>query len=151
MCYHVIFQTTWFLLQYVARASQRFALTELDLATAAFALLSIVTSGVWWDKPLDVQCPIRVRRKHARDKEEDVSTGEGNTQQLWALVLVALIFGGIHCIGWSFHFPSHAELLLLWQMSIMSSIAITGIPRERPWLAPCRLLNVRWLPCSSIL
>ena len=44
--------------------------------------------------------------------------------QLWALVLVALIFGGIHCIGWSFHFPSHAEQLL-WRMS---SIAITANP-----------------------
>ena len=33
-------------------------------------------------------------------------------------------FGGIHCIAWSFAFPSSTEQLL-WRIS---SIAITGIP-----------------------
>jgi hypothetical protein len=40
------------------------------------------------------------------------------------LVLVSTVFGGIHCIGWSFDFPSHTEQLL-WRIS---SISITGIP-----------------------
>jgi hypothetical protein len=39
-------------------------------------------------------------------------------------ILVTMVFGGIHCIGWSFDFPSHTEQLL-WRIS---SIAITGIP-----------------------
>ena len=34
----VVLQTTWFLLQCAARGSQHLALTELELATAAFAL-----------------------------------------------------------------------------------------------------------------
>ena len=39
-------------------------------------------------------------------------------------VVVATIFGAIHCIGWSFEFPSRTELLL-WRLS---SLAITCIP-----------------------
>ena len=47
----------------------------------------------------------------------DVSSGSG-------LILVTMVFGGIHCIAWSFHFPSPTEQLL-WRIS---SIAITGFP-----------------------
>ena len=39
-------------------------------------------------------------------------------------VIVAMIFGGIHCFAWSLQFPSHAEQLL-WRVS---SIAILGYP-----------------------
>ena len=46
-----------------------------------------------------------------------VSSGSG-------MVLVTMLFGGIHCIAWSFAFPSSTEQLL-WRIS---SIAITGIP-----------------------
>jgi hypothetical protein len=31
-------------------------------------------------------------------------------------ILVATVFGGIHCIGWSFDFPSYTEQLL-WRIS----------------------------------
>jgi hypothetical protein len=41
-----------------------------------------------------------------------------------AAIPVFLVFGGIHCIGWSFNFPSHTERVF-WRIS---SIAITGIP-----------------------
>ena len=43
---------------------------------------------------------------------------------LTGIILVATVFGGIHCIGWSFDFPSHTEQLL-WRIS---SISITAIP-----------------------
>jgi hypothetical protein len=35
-----------------------------------------------------------------------------------------MVFGGIHCVGWLFSFPSHMEQLL-WKMS---PIMITGVP-----------------------
>ncbi len=42
-----------------------------------------------------------------------------------SLTLAAgVIFGAIHCAAWSFHFPSHTELLL-WRIS---SAAITAVP-----------------------
>ena len=171
----VVFQTTWFLLQCAARGSRGLAITELELATAAFAVLNIITYAIWWNKPLDVQCPIRVRRTRAQEERDgfpasgttaspgrgtsstakegwsfrdemkavikpfrsmiDVSVEDDDTFFLagidaigpaanYGAIFITLVFGGIHCIGWSFHFPSHTEQLL-WRIS---SIAITGVP-----------------------
>jgi hypothetical protein len=164
-----------FLLQCAARGSQRLALTELELATAAFALLNVITYAMWWDKPLDVQCPIRVRRTRARE-ERDVDGGTGDSSEaavngtrswIWSevlkpfdsmiggvgddtffvlgerdkdvgkawiftAILLTMVFGGIHCIGWRFHFPSHAEQLL-WRIS---SVAITAVPLAFTCTAP---------------
>lgn len=41
-----------------------------------------------------------------------------------AVMMIAAIFGAIHCIGWSFEFPSHTEQVL-WRLA---SIAITLSP-----------------------
>ena len=200
----VVLQTTWFLLQCAARGSQHLALTELELATAAFALLNIIIYALWWDKPLDVQCHIVVRRLSARDRaseddqdqnpersqpaeesrviprqERDCWTrslgwlrgalhglrsvfrgwtwmgaleginsvigpfidmmnsagsdetfftvgrrDEWDVSSVSGLILVTMVFGGIHCIAWSFTFPSPTEQLL-WRIS---SITITGVP-----------------------
>jgi hypothetical protein len=168
----VVLQTTWFLLQCAVRASQHLAVTELELATAAFAVLSIIVYVLWWDKPLDVHCHIKVQRRrgaqddatsHKRNKldwyrccgptwnkiicdavrpfmvmmnahgvdgvfsvvRDRKDTLDRNTSIFWWLgMLVATVFGGIHCIGWSFDFPSHTERIL-WRLS---SVAITGIP-----------------------
>jgi hypothetical protein len=39
-------------------------------------------------------------------------------------VIVAMLFGGIHCAGWNFSFPSHAELIM-WRVS---SLIIVIVP-----------------------
>jgi len=43
---------------------------------------------------------------------------------LFAGIVIAMVFGGIHCVAWSFQFPSHAEQLL-WRVS---SLTITCVP-----------------------
>src|SRR5258708_7414077 len=55
-----ILQTTWFILQCIARGQQRLTLTELELVTLALASLNAVTYVFWWHKPLGVQVPIRI-------------------------------------------------------------------------------------------
>ena len=55
-----ILQTTWFILQCIARGQQRLALTELELVTLALASLNAVTFAIWWHKPLGVQEPLRI-------------------------------------------------------------------------------------------
>src|SRR6266545_248598 len=55
-----IVQTTWFILQCVARGQQRLALTELELVTLALASLNAITYTFWWHKPLGVQEPMRI-------------------------------------------------------------------------------------------
>jgi hypothetical protein len=64
----VLVQTTWFLLQCVARAIRRMPVTELEVITVAFAVLNFVTNWFWWNKPQDVGCPILVLKTSAEDE-----------------------------------------------------------------------------------
>ena len=55
-----VVQTTWFIIQIIARGAYGLAITELELATVAFAFLNGILYFLWWDKPLDVACPLPV-------------------------------------------------------------------------------------------
>src|SRR5712675_783601 len=69
----VVVQTSWFVTQCIARGVQRLPITELELVTLAFAVLNFVIYVLWWDKPLNVQCGVRVYKK--RNTEEPVDDG----------------------------------------------------------------------------
>lgn len=53
-------QTSWFIAQYITRAVHGLAVTELEVATLAFAALSGVMYYLWWHKPLEVRCSVPV-------------------------------------------------------------------------------------------
>ena len=78
-----ILQTTWFILQCIARGQQRLALTELELVTLALASLNAVTFAIWWHKPLGVQEPVKIYLKTETEnvKEVDVVRRLGILQQ----------------------------------------------------------------------
>jgi len=193
----VILQTSWFVLQCIARGVRSLPITELELTTIAFAGLNFVIYLLWWDKPLNVQCGVRVYKKRITDSPVDdghvfatdgfwVALGDAlsklpaaivhgpsmnNSEELpwlfrvivWPIAQpmeimtggdqgrvgkriatfyphewnkinilartiviagIASAFGGIHCIGWSFTFPSSTERIL-WRVA---SISITSIP-----------------------
>jgi len=56
----VLFQTTWFVGQCIARGAYGLTVTELEVVTVAFASLTGIIYYLWWDKPLDVRCSIPV-------------------------------------------------------------------------------------------
>lgn len=58
-----VIQTTWFIIQYLARVKERLPNTELETVTLAFAVLNIGTFALWWNKPHRVRFPIRVYKK----------------------------------------------------------------------------------------
>ncbi|TDL16980.1 hypothetical protein BD410DRAFT_754858 [Rickenella mellea] len=193
----VLIQTGWFALQCIARGPDHLPITELEVVTLAFAVLSLATYALWWNKPLDVQCPVPVHlsspnpeseSKHAdgdgdahEDDEKlgifkrgkmriikfyrksefsdiiavpimqflnlgffggdvepdkkrvptfysgDVDDSDDDFTSMWlwfAGLVVSSIFGGVHCIAWSFQFPSH-EKELLWRVC---ALAITCLP-----------------------
>jgi hypothetical protein len=64
----VLVQTTWFLLQCIARAIRRIPVTELEVITLAFAALNFVTNWFWWNKPQNVGCPIPVLKTSTEDE-----------------------------------------------------------------------------------
>ncbi|KAJ7038371.1 hypothetical protein C8F04DRAFT_359737 [Mycena alexandri] len=55
-----ITQGLWFTVQCLARFHQGLPVTEIEVATLAFAVVSISIRLFWWSKPLDVQQPIVV-------------------------------------------------------------------------------------------
>jgi hypothetical protein len=54
----VIMQTSWFVIQCIARKAEGFAITQLELITVALAVLNGVMYFLWWNKPLDVHSTI---------------------------------------------------------------------------------------------
>jgi len=56
----VLVQTSWFIAQCIARFVYRLEVTELEVATLSFAVLTGFTYYLWWNKPLDVRCSIPV-------------------------------------------------------------------------------------------
>ncbi|KAJ7843460.1 hypothetical protein B0H13DRAFT_2286565 [Mycena leptocephala] len=53
-------QGLWFTTQCLARVHQRLAVTELEVATLAFAVVNVFIWFLWWNKPLDIQRQIVV-------------------------------------------------------------------------------------------
>ena len=59
----VVIQTSWFILQCIARRVEHLPITELELVTVAFAVLNFGTYALWWNKPLNVECAVRVYKR----------------------------------------------------------------------------------------
>lgn len=147
----VVLQTTWFILQLIARAITRLPITELEISTLAFAILNGATYALWWNKPLDVQRPIiltqhtraentkpetngnissprRIRHRVSSVGFLDTGVGIENAKitGIYVLSAVGLLFGGIHCIAWVSHFPS-AQEKLLWQFASISTVVLPAV------------------------
>ena len=188
----VVIQTGWFTLQCISRLVQHLPLTELELMTVGFAVLSLVTYILWWHKPLNVQCAFPVHNMESTPEGQPIIRGGGESEsesrgvkggtseegshrgalisgtvafiwkQLERLIdslfgrdryefwhakrvptffagsletrvyvkvgliatIVAATFGAIHCVAWSFQFPSATERFL-WRTA---SLAITCLP-----------------------
>ena len=59
----VLLQTSWFVIQCIARAREHLPVTHLEIVTLAYAAMNFVIYIFWWNKPLNVNRPVRVFRK----------------------------------------------------------------------------------------
>ena len=66
----VLIQTSWFITQCIVRSAYRLEVTELEVTTLAFAVLTGVMYYLWWNKPLDVRCsvPVYLLKDNKKDK-----------------------------------------------------------------------------------
>jgi hypothetical protein len=80
----VLFQTTWFVGQCIARGAYGLTVTELEVVTIAFASLTGVIYYLWWDKPLDVRCsiPVHLLDGHLGKIEGDNEKEETDPQDI---------------------------------------------------------------------
>ena len=59
----VLLQTSWFVMQCIARGIEQLPVTHLEIVTVAYAAMNLVIYAFWWYKPLNVGRPVRVFRK----------------------------------------------------------------------------------------
>jgi len=94
-----ILQSTWFILQCIARGIQGLSLTELELATLALACLNAITSVFWLRKPLGLQEPVKVKlksreiSKSVQDSDEPASP----VKQVSKIVFSHAVFTKLTC------------------------------------------------------
>ncbi|KAI9507071.1 hypothetical protein F5148DRAFT_981898 [Russula earlei] len=87
----VVLQTGWFVTQCIARGIRGLPVTELELVTVAFATLNFVIYLLWWDKPLNVRCGVRVYKKRRTEQpDEDVDGKVADPVGFWATLGDAL-------------------------------------------------------------
>ncbi|KAG2030719.1 hypothetical protein BDR03DRAFT_905781 [Suillus americanus] len=145
-----ILQLVWFIIQLIARYAQHLPVTLPEIDTLGIAALTCIAYGLWWKKPKNVRRPHIVhwnsgatppppRDSLANDKSQSalliirsllldhgpgVQWSNGLTRGQIIIVIIGgisgMLFGGIHCLGWNFLFPSHTEQTL-WRVA---SIAI---------------------------
>ena len=84
-------QTLWFILQCLARKAEHLDITLVELLTLSLAVLNGVMYFLWWHKPLDVRCPVRVELLGELDEPsaEAVNSKTANMDRLgefyWSL------------------------------------------------------------------
>ncbi|KAF8659472.1 hypothetical protein AX16_001839 [Volvariella volvacea WC 439] len=82
----VVLQTSWFVVQCIARRVEGLLLTELELVTLAFAALNMMTYILWWDKPLNVEYPIYFDKDGNRVDGPEEKEEEAWYRTLWRMV-----------------------------------------------------------------
>jgi hypothetical protein len=74
----VLLQTLWFVAQCIARRVENLPTTELEIVTLAYTAIYVGIFIAWWDKPCNVDCPIRVFQEPVEADHADVVTWLNN-------------------------------------------------------------------------
>ena len=89
----VLLQTSWFVMQCIARAVEHLPVTHLEIVTLAYAAMNFVIYAFWWNKPLNVNRPIRVFQKsEPRATQPQIREPISETQELtWKAMKKGLV------------------------------------------------------------
>ncbi|KAK0510559.1 hypothetical protein JMJ35_006991 [Cladonia borealis] len=141
----VLLQITWFGLQALFRAIQHLQVTPLEIMTVAFFVLAVLIYAIWWNQPQDIEYPIIITLQNAGNRIEtskgvNVGTKTDGGRKAWYLnekrarwfedsgfylvLVIAPMFGAIHCLAWNAPFPTSEETLA-WRVC---AVATTGLP-----------------------
>jgi hypothetical protein len=142
-------QVVWFVVQLICRQMQGLPSSILEITTLGFVVFSLVSFGLWWRKPQDVECyvilesPARPQNQHV---VEDCKTGESATAQSSGQFLTRVVmicaFGSLHFLAWGTNFPTPVEQDL-WKIACTMMVLLplclwclmrTGIKDEYYWV-----------------
>ncbi|KAF7984848.1 hypothetical protein HWV62_10803 [Athelia sp. TMB] len=145
-------------MQCIARRIEHLPLTNLEVMTLAYTVITVAMYVVWWEKPLNISCAVRVPEEEVEGEKAQVydsvweqtivyvmgmqddyvdlrqctrvptfwaanRTGDDAVIADGIALLVAMVFGAVHCIAWSYAFQSHLEQQL-WRASAIAIIAV---------------------------
>ena len=86
----VLLQTSWFIMQCIARAREHLPVTHLEIVTLAYAAMNFVIYIFWWNKPLNVNRPVRVFRKSNPNPASNGNQPRRSGTIGWKLTLKAI-------------------------------------------------------------
>ena len=90
----VLLQTSWFVMQCIARAIEHLPITHLEIVTLAYAAMNFVIYIFWWNKPLNVNRPVRVFRKSEPSAtQHQVISRETRRSRAWELTWREILEG----------------------------------------------------------
>lgn len=64
-----ILQTLWFVTQCIARRIEHLPVTNLEIMTLAYTVITVAMYIVWWDKPLNISCAVRVPKEEVKKEQ----------------------------------------------------------------------------------
>ncbi|KAH9218835.1 hypothetical protein DL95DRAFT_443881 [Leptodontidium sp. 2 PMI_412] len=148
-----IVQSTWLVIQSIARVSAGLPISELELATTAYVLCTIVMYGFWWHKPFDVEHVTIVQGRGADPSEAwkkrpeivsrdalslldftfDRAGGERNIRTI-IVNTIATLFSAIHLAAWNWEFPRPVSRTL-WRIFGITSTASGPLAMSLTFLA----------------
>ena len=94
----VLLQTSWFVMQCIARGIKHLPVTHLEIVTLAYAAMNFVIYVFWWNKPLNVNRPVRVFRKSGESEPSETQPQSSlEARMTWEIIGKGLgaIFGFI--------------------------------------------------------
>jgi hypothetical protein len=133
-----IVQIAWFIAQLIGRAAGDLQVTTLELFTLGTVVCAAVTYSAWWEKPFDIRIPLTVEAEsdlpdtiHVVPRLPLFVRAEANERlprlklhgQYIFMMSILLVFGGMHLIGWQFHFTTPVEQWL-WRGSSLGSLVL---------------------------
>jgi len=136
-----LFQTLWFVTQCIARSIENLPTTELEIVTLAYTAINVGMFIAWWDKPRNVDRPIRVFHKPVEEDEAEtinwiekimypIAGDQDRTFNLHKRTKVPMFYSG------SLKIRKHSLLTALpWllEWSSVQSIALHGFSLSIPY------------------
>ncbi|KAH8691169.1 hypothetical protein BGW36DRAFT_400515 [Talaromyces proteolyticus] len=62
-----VLQSTWAVINVVARAGYKLPISLIELSTVAYVICGLLTYAFWWHKPKDMTTPIMINLRYTRD------------------------------------------------------------------------------------
>jgi hypothetical protein len=116
-------QILWFLAQSIARVSQGFSISLLEVSTISYICLAFISFNFWMTKPFNVNTPTVLDATtstvplYIRTDEitfKGAFSGPLITLLVWGFIVGC--FTGVHCAAWYYQFPTVAEAWI-WRVS----------------------------------